>query len=95
VISPLLSNILLDDRDKELERGGHAFCRYADDCNIYVRPRRAGERLMASLTRFLAGRLRLAVNLAKSAVDRPWNRTFLGYTVTVHHQPRLRGRRKA
>jgi RNA-directed DNA polymerase len=73
-----------------LERRGHAFCRYADDCNIYVRSRRAGERLMASLTRFLGERLRLAVNLAKSAVDRPWNRTFLGYTVTAHKEPRLR-----
>jgi RNA-directed DNA polymerase len=89
-LSPLLSNILLDDLDKELERRGHAFCRYADDCNIYVRSRRAGERLMASLTRFLAERLRLAVNLAKSAVDRPWNRSFLGYTVTAHQEPRLR-----
>ena len=89
-LSPLLSNILLDDLDKELERRGHAFCRYADDCNIYVRSRRAGERLMASLTRFLAERLRLAVNLAKSAVDRPWKRTFLGYTVTAHQEPRLR-----
>jgi RNA-directed DNA polymerase len=89
-LSPLLSNILLDDLDKELERRGHAFCRYADDCNIYVRSRRAGERLMASLTRFLAERLRLAVNLAKSAVDRPWKRSFLGYTVTAHKEPRLR-----
>lgn len=89
-LSPLLSNILLDDLDKELERRGHAFCRYADDCNIYVRSRRAGERLMGSLTRFLAERLRLAVNLAKSAVDRPWKRTFLGYTVTAHKEPRLR-----
>jgi len=89
-LSPLLSNILLDDLDKELERRGHAFCRYADDCNIYVRSRRAGERLMAGLTRFLAERLRLAVNLAKSAVDRPWKRTFLGYTVTAHQEPRLR-----
>ena len=59
-------------------------------CNIYVRSRRAGERLMGSLTRFLAERLRLAVNLAKSAVDRPWKRTFLGYTVTAHKEPRLR-----
>jgi RNA-directed DNA polymerase len=89
-ISPLLSNILLDDLDKELERRGHAFCRYADDCNIYVRTRRAGERVMASITRFLAERLRLKVNAAKSAVDRPWVRTFLGYTVTAHKQPRLR-----
>jgi RNA-directed DNA polymerase len=89
-LSPLLSNILLDDLDKELERRGHAFCRYADDCNIYVRTRRAGERVMASITRFLAGRLRLKVNVAKSAVDHPWKRTFLGYTVTAHKQPRLR-----
>jgi RNA-directed DNA polymerase len=89
-VSPLLSNILLDDLDKELERRGHAFCRYADDCNIYVRTRRAGERVMASITRFLAERLRLTVNAAKSAVDRPWKRTFLGYTVTAHQQPRLR-----
>jgi RNA-directed DNA polymerase len=89
-LSPLLSNILLDDLDKELERRGHAFCRYADDCNIYVRTRRAGERVMASITRFLAERLRLRVNAAKSAVDRPWQRTFLGYTVTAHKQPRLR-----
>jgi retron-type reverse transcriptase len=70
-LSPLLSNILLDDLDKKLERRGHAFCRYADDCNIYVRTRRAGERVMASITRFLTERLRLKVNAAKSAVDRP------------------------
>jgi RNA-directed DNA polymerase len=89
-LSPLLSNILLDDLDKELERRGHAFCRYADDCNIYVQSRRAGERVMASMTRFLAERLRLTVNLAKSAVDRPWNRSFLGYSVTAHKEPRLR-----
>jgi RNA-directed DNA polymerase len=89
-LSPLLSNILLDDLDKELERRGHAFCRYADDCNIYVRTRRAGERVMASITRFLAERLRLTVNPTKSAVDRPSARTFLGYTVTAHKLPRLR-----
>ena len=89
-LSPLLSNILLDDLDKELERRGHAFCRYADDCNIYVRTRRAGERVMASITRFLTERLRLKVNAVKSAVDRPWVRTFLGYTMTAHKQPRLR-----
>ncbi len=81
-LSPLLSNILLDDLDKELERRGHAFVRYADDCNIHVRSRRAGERVMASITRFLAERLRLAVNVAKSAVDRPWKRSFLGFTMT-------------
>jgi RNA-directed DNA polymerase len=89
-LSPLLSNILLDDLDKELERRGHSFCRYADDCNVYVRSWRAGERVMASITRFLTERLRLTVNGAKSAVDRPWNRSFLGYTVTNHMRPRLR-----
>lgn len=89
-LSPLLSNILLDDLDKELERRGHAFCRYADDCNIYVRTRLAGERVMASLTQFLSDRLKLRVNVAKSAVDRPWNRKFLGYSMTWHKQPRLK-----
>ncbi len=89
-LSPLLSNILLDDLDKELERRGHAFCRYADDCNIYVRSRRAGERVLASLSRFLDQRLKLTVNDAKSAVDRPWKRTFLGYSMTSHMKPRLR-----
>ena len=86
-LSPLLSNILLDDFDKELERRGHCFCRYADDVNVYVRSRRAGERVMESLTRFLEGRMRLKVNRTKSAVDRPWKRTFLGYTVTTHFSP--------
>lgn len=89
-LSPLLSNILLDDLDKELERRGHTFCRYADDCNIYVTSRRAGERGMASVTRFLTERLRLTVNAAKSAVDRPWNRSFLGYSMTSHMKPRLK-----
>jgi RNA-directed DNA polymerase len=89
-LSPLLSNILLDDLDKELERRGHAFCRYADDCNVYVRSWHAGERVMASITQFLAKRLKLTVNVAKSAVDRPWNRSFLGYSVTNHMRPRLR-----
>ena len=89
-LSPLLSNILLDDLDKELEKRGHAFCRYADDCNIYVRSRQAGERVLASLTRFLHERLKLRVNPDKSAVDRPWNRKFLGYSMTFHHQPRLK-----
>lgn len=89
-LSPLLSNILLDDLDKELERRGHAFCRYADDCNIYVASKRAGERVMASVTRFLQERLKLTVNVAKSAVDRPWKRTFLGFTMTAHKEPRLR-----
>lgn len=89
-LSPLLSNILLDDLDKELERRGHAFCRYADDCNIYVASKRAGERVLASITRFLSKRLKLTVNGAKSAVDRPWVRSFLGFSMTAHKVPRLR-----
>jgi len=89
-LSPLLSNILLDDLDKELERRGHHFCRYADDCNIYARSKAAGERVMESITRFLEKRLRLKVNREKSAVDRPWRRDFLGYTMTWHRQPKLR-----
>ncbi len=89
-LSPTLSNILLDDLDQELERRGHCFCRYADDCNIYVKSQRAGERVMASVTRFLTDRLRLKVNAAKSAVDRPWKRSFLGYSMTSHMKPRLR-----
>jgi len=89
-LSPLLSNILLDDLDKELERRGHTFCRYADDCNIYVRSRRAGERVLVSLTQYLRERLKLKVNTEKSAVDRPWERKFLGYGMTSHKQPRLK-----
>jgi RNA-directed DNA polymerase len=89
-LSPLLSNILLDELDKELERRGHKFCRYADDCNIYVRSRSAGERVKKSLTSFLARRLRLKVNAEKSAVARPWERKFLGYSLTWHHQSRLK-----
>lgn len=80
-LSPLLSNILLTDLDRELERRGHRFCRYADDSHIYVRSKRAGERVLASMTRFLEDRLKLWVNQEKSAVDRPWKRSFLGYTV--------------
>lgn len=89
-LSPLLSNIMLDDLDKELEGRGHAFCRYADDCNIYVRSKAAGERVMTSLTRFLEQKLRLKVNAAKSAVARPWQRKFLGYSMTTHYQPKLK-----
>src|SRR5690348_4529931 len=89
-LSPLMSNILLDELDKELERRGHKFCRYADDCNIYVRSRQAGERVMASVTEFLEKRLRLKVNREKSAVARPWERKFLGYSMTWHKQPRLK-----
>jgi group II intron reverse transcriptase/maturase len=83
-LSPLLANILLDDLDKELERRGHRFCRYADDCNIYVRSRRAGERTLASVTRFLETKLKLKVNRQKSAVDRPAKRKFLGFTLARH-----------
>jgi RNA-directed DNA polymerase len=78
-LSPLLANLLLDDLDKELEQRGHCFCRYADDCNIYVESHAAGERVMASVTRFLEGRLRLRVNRHKSAVARVIERKFLGY----------------
>lgn len=89
-LSPLLSNILLDELDKELERRGHSFCRYADDCNVYVGSRRAGVRLLNSLEAYVTGKLRLKINREKSAVDRPWNRKFLGYTVTCHKPPRLK-----
>jgi RNA-directed DNA polymerase len=89
-LSPLLSNILLDQLDKELEARGHAFCRYADDGNIYVGSRRSGERVMASVTRYLEGRMKLKVNREKSAVDRPVNRVFLGYSFTVHHATKIR-----
>jgi RNA-directed DNA polymerase len=89
-LSPLLSNIMLDDLDKELERRGHRFCRYADDCNVYVQSRHAGERVMASLTRFLEQKLRLKVNRDKSAVGRPWERKFLGYSMTFHSKALLK-----
>ena len=79
-LSPLLANLLLDDLDRELERRGHRFARYADDCNIYVKSKRAGMRVLKSITRFLTKTLRLKVNDAKSAVDRPWKRVFLGFT---------------
>lgn len=89
-LSPLLSNILLDELDKELERRGHTFCRYADDCTIYVYSRRAGERVKSSLTQFLVKHLHLQVNEKKSAVARPWQRKFLGYSMTFHKQPWLK-----
>ena len=81
-LSPLLSNLVLDELDKELERRGHRFCRYADDCNIYVCSRRAGERVMASVCRFLTVKLRLKVNESKSAVAQPEERKFLGFTIS-------------
>jgi hypothetical protein len=77
-----LSNLVLDDLDKELTRRGHRFCRYADDCNIYVRSRRTGERVMASVSRFLTRKLRLTVNETKSAVARPEERKFLGFSIS-------------
>jgi RNA-directed DNA polymerase len=80
-LSPLLSNLVLDDLDKELERRGHRFCRYADDCNIYVRSRRAGERVMVSISRFLTVKLKLKVNETKSAVACPEERKFLGFSI--------------
>jgi len=94
-MSPLLSNILLDDLDKELERRGHAFCRYADDCNLYVQTRRSGERVMESVTQFLEKKLKLKVNRDKSAVDRPWNRKFLGYSMTTNLKPRLKAAKES
>jgi RNA-directed DNA polymerase len=82
-LSPLLSNVVLDDLDRELERRGLRFVRYADDCNIYVRSARAGHRVMDRVTRFLTTRLKLTVNTSKSAVARPQERTFLGFTFTA------------
>ena len=89
-LSPLLSNIMLDDLDKELERRGHKFCRYADDCNIYVQSKQAGERALQSVTSFLWKRLKLKVNPAKSAVAKPSKRKFLGYSLTLQKEWRLR-----
>ena len=87
-LSPLLSNLVLDELDRELERRSHRFVRYADDCNIYVRSEKAGRRVMTSLTRFIERRLKLQINTEKSAVARPWHRSFLG--VTVKDDPALR-----
>lgn len=89
-LSPMLSNVLLDELDKELERRGHRFVRYADDSNVYVQSEAAGERVMASLERYLEKRLRLRINRDKSAVARPWKRKFLGYSVTWHRKPKLK-----
>jgi RNA-directed DNA polymerase len=89
-LSPLLSNLMLDDLDKELERRGLRFVRYADDCNIYVRSRRAGQRVMQSVTRFITGKLKLKVNESKSAVARPAQRKFLGFSFTSGKQPKRR-----
>ena len=89
-LSPLLSNIVLDELDRELEQRGHRFVRYADDCNIYVRSQRSGERVMESITRYLTTKLKLKVNQAKSAVAQPKERKFLGFSFTGSEKPRRR-----
>jgi group II intron reverse transcriptase/maturase len=89
-LSPLLANILLDDLDKELTKRGLRFVRYADDCNIFVASKRAGERVMESVIRFVEGKLKLKVNRDKSAVDRPWNRKFLGFSFLSNKQATVR-----
>jgi len=89
-LSPLLSNLVLDELDRELERRGHRFVRYADDCNIYVRSVRAGQRVMESVTRFISEKLKLKVNREKSAVARPQERKFLGFSLTRNRKPKRR-----
>ena len=89
-LSPLLSNLMLDDLDRELERRGHRFVRYADDGNIYVRSRRAGQRVMEGVCRFITTTLKLKVNEKKSAVARPWERKFLGFSFTRGSTPKRR-----
>ena len=89
-LSPLLSNIVLDELDRELERRGHRFVRYADDCNIYVRSQRSGKRVMESVTNFISKKLKLKVNSEKSAVARPWERKFLGFSFTAKEPQRRR-----
>jgi RNA-directed DNA polymerase len=94
-LSPLLSNLVLDELDRELERRGHRLVRYADDCNIYVRSKRAGQRVMESVTRFITKRLKLKVNQQKSAVARPEERKFLGFSFTRNREPKRRMAPKA
>ena len=94
-LSPLLSNLVLDELDQELEKRGHRFVRYADDCNIYVQSERAGQRVMESVEHFISKKLKLKVNSAKSAVARPWERKFLGFTFTANRQPQRRMAPKA
>jgi len=89
-LSPLLSNLVLDELDRELEKRGHRFARYADDCNIYVRSERAGQRVMASVTQFITRRLKLKINETKSRVARPWDRKFLGFSFTNGREPKRR-----
>lgn len=88
-LSPLLSNIMLHELDQELEKRGHCFVRYADDCNVYVASKRAGDRVYASITKFLEKRLKLKVNVLKSAVDKPWNRKFLGFVIGFSSKHKL------
>ncbi len=94
-LSPLLSNILLDDLDKELEKRGHKFCRYADDCNIYVKSEKAGCRVLESITRYIEKKLQLKVNRDKSAVDKPWRRKFLGFSFTSRKETTIRVHEKS
>jgi len=89
-LSPLLSNIVLDELDRELQQRGHRFVRYADDCNIYVRSQRAGERVMRSVSEFITKSLKLKVNEQKSAVSKPSKRKFLGFSFTWHREPKRR-----
>ncbi len=89
-LSPLLSNIVLDELDKELEKRSHRFVRYADDCNIYVKSAKSGKRVKESITKFIEGKLKLKVNQEKSAVDRPWRRKFLGFSFTSNLSPKIR-----
>lgn len=88
-LSPLLSNLVLDELDREMTRRGHRYVRYADDANVYVRSKKAGERVMISMTKFITGTLKLKVNEDKSAVDRPWNRKFLGFSITTQGRRRI------
>ena len=89
-LSPFLSNVVLDELDKELEDRGHRFCRYADDSNSYVRSARAGARVLASIRRFITRCLKLQVNWSKSTVDRPWKRSCLGFSFTGGKRPKRR-----
>ena len=89
-LSPLLSNLVLDELDQELQQRGHRFARYADDCNIYVRSQQAGKRVMESVSEFIIRRLKLKVNEQKSAVAQPWERKFLGFSFTSEREPRRR-----
>ena len=91
-LSPLLSNLVLDELDRELERRGHRYLRYADDCNIYVRSQRAGQRVMEGITRFITNKLKLKVNETKSAVARPQERKFLGFSFSAGPEISARSR---